>query len=309
MSAERYEVTSRQEELDLQIIVEKEVDGVGMGVLNDGTPFLNMRGLARMCGVDHAVIVRITSSWSDENPKPREKRIKEIVREQGFDDSVAFYAVLKDGTVNHAIPSHVCMAILEYYAFESSQGNNEHALKSYRVLAKKGLGDFVFAQVGYNPTGSVDISWKQFHDRVSLASDSVPDGYFSIFKEIAGIIVPMINAGISVGPAIVPDISVGIGWGKKWASENLESVYGMRLKFEHNFPEYFPQALSNPQHPWCYPDEALPEFRLWLKNTYLQEMLPKYLNGQVKLGKLPAPIGAKMLESTKPKKNQLGKIQ
>ncbi|MDF3415447.1 hypothetical protein HKX54_13335 [Sulfitobacter sp. M57] len=300
-------VIGYQQEFDLEIVVEKEVDGVGMGVLNDGTPFLNIRGLARMCGVDSAVIVRITNNWDDESAKPREKRIKEIIREQGFDTSVAFFAVVKDGTVNHAIPSHVCMAILEYYAFESNQGSRDQALKSYRVLAKKGLNDFVFAQVGYNPSGSVDISWRQFHDRVSLTADSAPDGYFSIFREIASLIVPMINAGISVGPKIVPDISVGQRWGKKWTAENLESVYGMRLKFEHNYPDYFPQALSNPQHPWCYPDDALAEFRSWLKKEYLKDFFPTYLNGQVKLGKLPAPVGAKMIASTKSKKT-LGKL-
>ena len=296
------QVSSVQYGLDLEIVVEKEVDGVGMGVLNDGTPFLNIRGLARLCGVDSAVIVRITNHWDDESAKPREKRIKEIVREQGYDDSVAFHAVVKDGTINHAIPAHVCMAILEYYAFESSQNSTEKALKSFRVLAKKGMDDFVYAQVGYNPSGSVDISWKQFHDRVSLTSDAAPDGFFSIFKEIASLIVPMINAGISVGPHIVPDISVGQRWGKKWNSENLDSVYGIRMKFEDNYPDYFPQALSNPQHPWCYPDEALPEFRLWFKKEYLQEFFPQYLNGQVKSGKIKANTGLKMLSATQPKK-------
>lgn len=296
------EVIGQQQEFDLEIVVEKEVDGVGMGVLNDGTPFLNIRGLARMCGVDSAVIVRITNNWDEESAKPRERRIKEIIREQGFDTSVAFFAVVKDGTINHAVPSHVCMAILEYYAFESNQGSRDQALKSYRVLAKKGLNDFVFAQVGYNPSGSIDVSWQQFHDRVSLTAESAPDGYFSIFREIASLIVPMINAGISVGPKIVPDISVGQRWGKKWNAENLESVYGMRLKFEHNYPDYFPQALSNPRHPWCYPDDALAEFRSWLKREYLKDFFPNYLNGQVKSGKLSAPVGAKMIEAVKPNK-------
>ncbi|KAF0675471.1 hypothetical protein [Profundibacterium mesophilum] len=294
-------VTGYQYPLDLEIVVEKEIDGVGMGVLNDGTPFLNMRGLARMCGVDHAVIVRITDQWAAEPLKPRERRIKEIVREQGYDDSLSFYAVVKDGTINHAIPAHVCMAILEYYAFEAKQGTRDHALSSYRTLAKKGLSDFVYAHVGYNPTNAVDISWRQFHDRVTLTADSVPFGYFSIFREIAGIIVPMIKAGISVGPHIVPDISVGQRWGAKWKKENLEAVYGMREKYEHNYPDYFPQALSNPQHPWCYPDDALAEFRAWFKQEYLAEHFPTYLNGQVKGGKIKAPIGAKMLAAANPK--------
>lgn len=292
--------TGHQYTLNLEIVVEKEIDGVGMGVLNDGTPFLNLRGLAHMCGVDHSVIVRITDDWSLNPPKPREDRIKTMIREQGYDDSLAFYAVVKGGIINHAFPAHVCMAILEYYAFES-RGQRDSALKSYRTLAKKGLNDFVFAQVGYNPSNSIDVSWKQFHDRISLTEDTVPEGYFSIFREIASLIVPMIRAGVSVGPHIVPDISVGQRWGKKWRTENLSAVYGQRDNYSHNYPDYFPQAASNPQHPYCYPDEALGEFRSWFRREYLQEHFPTYLNGQVKQGKLQAPIGAKVIQATTPK--------
>lgn len=41
-----------QFEMDLGIQKEVEIDGIGMGVLTDGTPYLNARGLARMCGPD-----------------------------------------------------------------------------------------------------------------------------------------------------------------------------------------------------------------------------------------------------------------
>jgi hypothetical protein len=58
-------IRSQQLKLDLQIAAEREIDGVGMGVLNDGTPFLTLRGLARMCGVDIAAIVRMTAAWQD----------------------------------------------------------------------------------------------------------------------------------------------------------------------------------------------------------------------------------------------------
>jgi len=37
--------------MDLSIKHQIEIDGVGMGVLPDGTPFLTERGLARLCGV------------------------------------------------------------------------------------------------------------------------------------------------------------------------------------------------------------------------------------------------------------------
>src|SRR5690606_19732028 len=130
-----------------------------------------------------------------------------------------------------------------------------HALKSYRTLAKKGFADFVYAQVGYNPSGKVSRAWQQFHDRVNLVSNSVPSGYFSVHQEIAGMIVPMINAGIDVGPNIVPDISVGQRWSKYWVAEDLDIYHGDRITYEHNYPAYFPQAESNPQSPYCYPDE------------------------------------------------------
>jgi hypothetical protein len=41
----------RQRNLPLGIARQVEIDGVGMGVLSDGTPFLTGRGLARLAGV------------------------------------------------------------------------------------------------------------------------------------------------------------------------------------------------------------------------------------------------------------------
>ena len=41
-----------QYSLDLQIEKQIEIDGIGMGVLSNGTAFLNGRGLARLCGID-----------------------------------------------------------------------------------------------------------------------------------------------------------------------------------------------------------------------------------------------------------------
>ncbi|CCW31099.1 hypothetical protein ABLA30_22555 [Xenorhabdus nematophila] len=40
-----------------------EIDGIQMGVLNNGTPYLTMRGLSRLCGVDSSVLVRLTTNW------------------------------------------------------------------------------------------------------------------------------------------------------------------------------------------------------------------------------------------------------
>ncbi len=296
--------TPEQLKLDLQIAAEKEIDGVGMGVLNDGTPFLTLRGLSRMCGVDNAAIVRITAAWQETPLKPREAKIRELVRAQGGDDTVAFIAVQKNGIVQHAVPAAVCMAVLEYYAFEAKIDGNDQAAKSFRTLARKGFNDFIYSQVGYNPSGAAAVAWQQFHDRVSLAYHSVPDGYFSIFKEIADLLVTMIREGADLGKSFIPDISVGLAWAKYWKAESLDIIYGERIQYEHNYPTYFPQAMSNPQPAYCYPDDALGEFRKWVREQYVPHKLPGYLEGKVKQGQIAAPKANAALAAFKPKQLQ-----
>lgn len=294
--------TPDQLDLPLDIAIETERDGVGMGVLNDGSPFLTLRGLSRMCGVDHAGIIRMTAAWQDVPLKPREQKIREMIRAQGADDSIAFIAVEKDGTIHHAVPAAVCMAVLEYYAFEAKGGDYSHAANSYRVLARKGFTDFVYSQVGYNPSGSVGIAWQQFHDRVSLNYHTVPDGYFSIFKELADMLVTLIREDAELGPSFIPDISVGQAWSKYWKDENLEVLYGERIKYPHDYPSYFPQAASNPQYPYAYPDEALGEFRHWVRHIYMTEKMPAYLGKKVQAGQIAAPAATKALAALQPKK-------
>jgi hypothetical protein len=291
-------ITPKQLGLDLEIVIEAEIDGVGMGVFGDGTPFLTIRGLARMCGIDMANLVRLSSEWGDNSAKARETKIRALIKAQGFDDTVFFHAVKKNGIVQHAIPAHVCMATLEYYAFEGAS-TTAQALKSFRILAKKGFSDFVYAQVGYNPKGTVSLAWQQFHDRVNLATNAVPVGYFSVYQEIAGMIVPMINAGIDVGPNIVPDISVGQRWSKYWVAESLDVLHGDRIKFEQDYPLYFPQAASNPHTPYCYPDDALGDFRKWFRETYIAAHLPEYLGTQAKIGKIKPSVATKAIEAFK----------
>ena len=226
---------------------------------------------------------------------------------QGVDDSVAFQAVLRAGTIHHIVPGPVCMAVLEYYAFEA-RGENDQAAKSYRVLARKGFNDFVYAQVGYNPDGTSKVAWKQFHDRVTLNYHQVPDGYFSVFKEISDIIVTLIKQGIELGDKFIPDLSIGQHWGRHWSSGNLDNVYGSRTKVPHYYPSNFPQALSNPQDAWVYPDEALPEFRSWVRKTYLPDKMPKYLStkvadgsvGGLKAQQAIAALSPKLVTAAKP---------
>ena len=52
-----------------------EIDGVEMGVLENGIPYLTESGLARMCGIDRKVLNRLAVNWDTEKEKPRGSQI------------------------------------------------------------------------------------------------------------------------------------------------------------------------------------------------------------------------------------------
>lgn len=282
--------------LDLRIDRQTEIDGIGMGVLSDGTPFLNQRGLARMCGVENAHIGTISSDWQDEE-KPRVAIIKRILAERNMSVQVPHIKVVHAGRLMFAYPEAVCLAVLEYYAFEAGSKIQPEALARFRWLAGRSLREIIYTQLGYAPDNAITATWRQFHDRVSLVYDNVPAGYFCVFKEIADLMVTLINAGAAIGDKFVPDISVGLAWSKHWQVRSLSELFGERSQYEHNYPEYFPQAQSNPQTPFCYPDAALPEFRKWMRETYLPSGLPAYLDKKSKAGYLPTGTTKKVINA------------
>ena len=100
-------------------------------------------------------------------------------------------------------------------------------------------------------------------------------------------IVTLGQAGLHIDSSFVPDISVGQHWSRHWIAKGCDNTFGQRIKFDHNYPEYFPQALSNPQESWCYPEEALGEFRRWFRETYVGEnKFKSYIEAKVKEKKL-----------------------
>ena len=143
--------------------------------------------------------------------------------------------------------------------------------------------------------------WKHFLDRVDLNYDVVPDGYFSIFKETSGLTVSLIRNGIIIDESTIPDLSVGGTWGRYWSNNKLDKDFGNRVKYDHNYPDYFPQSISNPQESWCYPNEVLPLFRKWFRAEYVFSKFPKYLLNKVKQLKITDEHRSKVLEAVKPK--------
>lgn len=280
--------TPQQAFLDIKICKQIEIDGVGMGVLTDGTPFLTGRGLARLCGIDSSRISEITNDWHT-SQRPVTIRIKKILLDRGIDAADKTYIEVTDNGISfYAYSDIFCLAVLEYYAFDAGQYRRQQALKNYRILAGKALHDFIYTQVGYSTNFNVPEAWQQFHARVSLTYNSIPAGYFGIFKEIADMIVTLGEAGLHIDSNFVPDISVGIAWSKYWVENKYDKKYGERKRWEHNYPEIFPQAKSNPQNPWCYPEGALGEFRRWIREIYIGAgKFSNYINSQIKSRELP----------------------
>ena len=236
-----------------------------------------------MAGVSRRVIFDITREWQEKIDEPvigkgRNDFLKEYLFTNGFHESSLYLHIEKNGSPHFAYPELVCTAILEYYAFET-QNPNDEAIANYRSSARYGLENFICDALQYAPPDK----WRYFNDRVSILKDNAPSGHFTVFNETTGLVVDLIHADLSVNDHTLPDISVGSAWGKFWTENELEKEFGPRIKYEHNYPSYYPQAESNPQRPWAYPDAALPVFRRWFRGEYLLTKFPRYILGKAKL--------------------------
>lgn len=269
-----------QHPIELFPVKEAEVNGIQMGVLNDGTPYLSLRGLARLCGVDHTTLLPLTTNWQAERSKPRGRKIDAILQEQGIHLDKLYSTTTGFGGASHAYSDSVCMAILEYYAFDASQTDNLVAQQNYRTMARRTLRDFIYRSIGIDPSNPVTGAWKCFQERITL-NDKLPAGYFSVFREMVDITVPLINAGYELNPKNVIDISVGARWANHWRRNKLNEKYGEMAKHPHTYPDWFPQSKAGPQPANIFPEDALGEFRRWMREDYIQNGLPDYLSGKV----------------------------
>ena len=278
--------------------VEKQVqyDGIEMGVLENGLPYLSESGLARMCGIDRKVLNRMAENWQEEKNRPRGCKINELLLKSGYTEEKLFIESQFNNVKVNVYTEPVCIALLEYYAFISDPPREE-AINAFRALARKSFRDFIYAATQYSPEQHQIDSWRQYHDRVNMTTMAVPDGYFGTFHEIAVMIVPMIQSGVIISDKVVPDISVGRVWSKYWEDNNLDTIYGNRIRYEHRYPDYFPQAKSNPQMAYAYPEEALGHFRKWLRENYIATKFPKYILSKVKDASITSGNAKRALEA------------
>lgn len=263
-------ITQKRQQPMLFSAMEAEEEALGMGVLSDGTPYLNQRGLATLCGVQNAHIGTISSQWNEIRYKPRIIAIRNLLSEDGeaAPDS-PHIEVPHAGKTHYCYPVGVCLAILQYYAFGAGPNCQHEAQSNFRKLAGSKLTEEIYRRVGYNPNAAENINLKEWHDRIALNHQSAPDGFFCVFNEASTLIYEMIMSGIPVGPKTVPDISIGKAWAQYWRANELHIQYGDTANFPHRYPDSHPQARSNPQTAKCYPWSALGAYREWLRGTYI----------------------------------------
>jgi len=284
-----------QQNLGLFSIAETNTNDLPMGVLSDGTPYLTVRGLAKVCGVEHTSILRLVQKWSEEQHTPRGRKILDLLVAQDYNQPELYINASSIHGGFFAIPDAVCMAILEYYSFDAEETNKEIARTNYRILARSSFKLYVYNQCNYNPNQKIDDSWQAFHERL-LLNDNIPINYFSIFKELSTVIVNMIRGGCKIDDTTVPDISVGQIWSRYWTQNKLDDSFGERCKFPHVYPDTFRQSSGGEYEAWIYPANSLGVFRKWLYEVYLMEKFPKYLNTKVTSGAIVAPDASKLLD-------------
>lgn len=295
------EISPDQGVLSLGIERDAEVGEIGMGVLSDGTPYLNQRGLAMMCGVQNAHIGTISSQWKEEDEKPRIKAIKSILAQAGLQSSGAHIELYRGGKVHYCYPAEICLAILEYYAFDAGTNCQPEARHNFRLLAGSKLRDLIYSSVGYDPTGANATRFDKWHERIALNYQSAPKGFFHVFNEAHTIIYELIQAGADIGPNFVVDISIGQHWSSYWTENGFDSTYGGRNKYPHRYPDSHPQAKSNPQHSWCYPLSALGAYREWLQDKYIEGgKFGTYLKGKVQRGELAPSVAQLAISAVQP---------
>jgi hypothetical protein len=276
-----------------EIVLAKEVGGLEMGVLEDGTSYLTGRGLAKVCGVVHSAIQQHEALW---HGGYRTSLLARKLLAKGMDKRERLYIEFDGpfGQAAHAFPDDVCMVFLEYYAFDARGEQNAVALDYFKRFAHAGMRLFVYGQTGYNPEALAAEKWTKFHDR--LLANTAPAGYFSVFREMSETMVAAIKSGLPVDEHTVPDISVGKLWSMHWRASKHEAAFGPAQKYPHVYPPSYPQSRAND---WIeanvYPLAALGVFRIWMQDVYLPQKFSAYLGRKAKDGVLTQGAVKKIL--------------
>lgn len=265
---------------------QSEADGFEMGVMSDGTPYLTASGLAFVCGTARSNIITLVGDWQNQRFLPRGQAISQIIQRSGGDPTGDLHRAIKvRGITQHAISADYCMAILEYYAFES-RSDADVARENYRNLATQSLKEFIYRRTGYKATGALPAHLARY----TRNRGKIPYTHFSMLNEITlNLIAPLEEAGYTLPENLVPDISEGKLF-CKWLREKKGIEPNNFPMYDHEYPD------GRVVQAKLYPVEFLDDFRRHFHEVWLVEKAGKYFGDRDSLAleyveslRLPSP--------------------
>ena len=163
-----------------------DFDVVQLGILGDGTPFATATGLATLCDVKRATILEFGEDAPSIDDKFRAGKIAVLLKQYDFQGNKLFQRLYFKGQEVNAYSEPVCMAILEYYAFEAGERCTEKAKHIARLLMRKSFRDFVYALVGYKvqQTSFSNYVFDRILHHHNVDVNPLSDGYFCLFDKM-----------------------------------------------------------------------------------------------------------------------------
>jgi len=253
-----------------------EVSGlpIEVGILPDGTPFMSGRELARACGISNSTLV----GWGEVTPqvgdRHRAGKLANLLATYRYQGDRLFVPIPNgtrfSGRANvSAYPYQVCMALLDYYAFEA---NKEAARNSLRLLSEKQLPQFICEVVQTPPEPAkspqtIAPKYDPFQRRP--LRDGIPVGYFSVGQLLASEqprSLPLTELRVALL------VNIDKAWNRYWNIQGLGREYGDRFAM----PQRTLNDWARPRQ-YVYPKAALVAFQDWLALQYLPERYPSYL--------------------------------
>lgn len=234
----------------------------------------NQSGLAILCGVSQPAISGLEKTLISKAPsKVLEPFVgKDFTLISSFKENV-FVNGKPAGNLTVYRPEF-CFAVIQHYAFQG----NEIAQYTSSQFGVPGFNLWVQGITGWQrPVERAYIPY--WYQRLSLftAKTRIPDGWFSIFEELAklmreleGFGYVLVDVSPTTGKKITPDISIGQAFCKHMRSQGFD-IDSVIKKYPHHYPDGRIASAN------IYPDNLLQPFRFWFNSVYKPDKLPKYL--------------------------------
>lgn len=243
-----------------------------------GESGMSQSGLAILCGVTQQSISNLERTLTSRSPS---KWLNSLV---GKDLTLTSSEVDPDLTVNgkpvgnlRIYSAGACSRIIQHYAFQE----NEVAQYSLDQFTELGINAWIQTITGWRgqQTARYIPYWYQ---RLALftAKTRVPDGWWSIFEELAklmrelegyGYVLP--DRSTTTGQLITPDISIGQMFCRHMRAQGYD-VDGEVQKYTHYYPDGRVVQAN------IYPDKWLEPFRTWFNSVWKQTRLLDYLGSR-----------------------------